>query len=171
MISNSRHYEDAPEIYHPFLALVTTDQLAVALEDSREETLRLFYSLPAAVADHAYAPGKWTVKEVLRHIIDCERIYAYRALRLSRFDAAPIIGFDENAYAEAVRPVCAGMDVLLEEYRHVRAAGVCLFRNMNNAMLDFKGTVNGLAMTARVLGFLTAGHNLHHCNVIRDKYL
>ncbi len=171
MISSSRHYKDAPEIYHPFLDLVTTDRLTVALADSGEATLRLFSSFPATVADHAYAPGKWTVREVLRHIIDCERIYAYRALRLSRFDTAPLMGFDENAYAEAVRPVCAGMDGLLEEYGHVRAASICLFRDMNDAMLDFKGTVNGLAMTARVLGFLTAGHNLHHCNVIRDKYL
>lgn len=164
-------YKDAPAVYLPYLDLVTAGSIDKALTGSMEETVRLFASVAAHKAVYAYAPGKWTVKEVLRHIIDCERVYAYRALRLGRLDDTPLAGFDENAYAEAISPVQSDMNDLLEEFLHVRKAGRYLFGNMTDTMLDFKGTVNGLPMTARVLGFLTAGHNLHHCKVIMDKYL
>lgn len=171
MSTLNKHYIDAPVIYRPYLDLVSAGNIKDALAGSMEETVRLFAGLSPDKADYAYAPGKWTVKEVLRHIIDCEHVYTYRSLRLSRFDATPIAGFDENAYAAAARPVGVGMEELLEEFRYVRLAGICLFGQMTGEMLDFKGTVNGLPMTAQVLGFLTAGHNLHHCNVIRHKYL
>src|SRR5690606_24775222 len=119
----------------------------------------------------AYQPNKWTTKEVVRHIIDCERVYAYRALRFSRFDNTELAGFDENKYIDQIKNTEQTLPDLLTEYLIVRNATIALYKTMSNEMLDYKGIANKVIFSARTLGFMTVGHDLHHCNFIREKYL
>ena len=107
----------------------------------------------------------------LKHIIDCERIYTYRALRFSRFDNTELAGFDENEYTANVKKIKYHLKDLLDEYINVRNASMNLFKNMTEEMLNFKGKANNAYFTPRTIGFMTAGHNVHHCNFIKTYYL
>lgn len=162
---------DISPYFHDYLNGVKENDLLSALEGSRKATRDLIHSVSKDKEDFAYAEDKWTIKEVVRHIIDCERIYAYRALRFSRFDSTELAGFNENVYTTNLKKSQTSLRLLLEEYESVRQAGIFLFQSMTEDMLNFRGKANGMEVTARTLGFLTAGHNLHHCQVIKTKYL
>lgn len=164
-------YSVAPKYFQPYIELVKGNDLIAALISSHEMTMGLFQSIPLAKENDSYAANKWSVKEVLRHIIDCERVYTYRAFRFSRFDQTELAGFDEDNYIIQVSGLSYSLTALLQEYDAVRKASICLFRPMNEKMLDFPGTANGFSMTARSLGYLTVGHNIHHNNFIIEKYL
>ncbi len=99
------NYNEAPNYYHHFFNLVTSEDLMAELRSSMDNTKAFIQSIPAEKADYKYAEGKWTVKQVLRHIIDTERIFVYRAFRFSRFDTTPLAGFDEDAYIDAVQTI------------------------------------------------------------------
>jgi uncharacterized damage-inducible protein DinB len=120
---------------------------------------------------YAYEAGKWTVLEVLRHIIDCERIYGYRAFRFSKLDHTPLSSFDQNVYITNTPNRSLSRERLLEEFMLVRSLNILTFGNMTDEMLDFKGVINDYKTTARTIGFMSIGHTLHHCNIVRDKYL
>ena len=162
---------DAPPYCFPFFELVDGNDLLLALEESRFSTMKLMAAVPKELENHAYATGKWSVKEVFWHIIECERIYSYRALRFSRQDPTELPGFEEGDYIVKGRTMNYGMAELMEEYVLVRSATIALFRPMTEAMLDFRGKANGVFITPRSLGYMAVGHNLHHCNVVRDHYL
>lgn len=168
---NKVYYNDAPDYCRPFFDLVDSDDLLAELEKSKIDTLTLFANITEDNANYRYAPNKWSVKEVLRHIIDCERVYAYRALRFSRFDNTPLSGFDENVYIDNSRIVEQHLFDLKNEFELVRNSTIELYKPMTNTMLDFKGTANNATFTARTLGFMTVGHNIHHCKTIRSRYL
>ena len=170
-MNNPKIYQDAPEYSHYFFDLVPTDNLLEELKQSKDFTLAFLDSLPADKENFAYAPEKWTIKEVIRHIIDCERVYTYRALRFSRFDATELAGFDENAYMTPLKNLKYSLADLREEYTAVRNATLALYQNMTDEMLDFKGTANGVSFTARSLGFMAVGHNLHHVRFVQNNYL
>lgn len=165
--------QDAPSYYHYFFDLVETDDLLLELEKSKTFTRELFNSISPEKEDFAYQPGKWTTKEILKHIIDCERVYTYRALRFSRFDTTELPGFDEDSYTEnlKIQNIHLSLTDLWEEYENLRKSTIYLFKNMTNEMLDFKGKANNLELTARLMGFMTVGHNLHHGNFIKENYL
>jgi len=107
----------------------------------------------------------------LRHIIDCERVYAYRAFRFSRFDDTELPGFDENQYIIHSQKIQSDLQSLKDEYSNIRESTLNLFKPMTENMLDFKGTANTAGFTARGLGYMTVGHNIHHCNFIKTHYL
>jgi hypothetical protein len=165
------HYLDAPAYCHPFFDLVTASTITDALKSSGSQTLELIASIPETKASYQYLPEKWTVKQILSHIIDCERVYAYRALRLSRKDATPLAGFDENTYVMNAAVEARSLEQLSNEYNAVRNASILLYDFMTNEMLDFKGIANNVFFTARSLGYMIAGHNIHHCNILRERYL
>ena len=170
-MKNKEIYKDAPEYCHYYFDLIETDDLLFELEKSKELTTDIYKMITPELENYSYAPGKWTIKEVLRHIIDSERIFSYRAFRLSRFDNAELAGFDQNHYVENANQSDVKLSDLQEDYLAVRSSTICLFRNMTDEMFDFKGAANGQTYTARTLGFSIVGHNLHHCNFIKDKYL
>jgi hypothetical protein len=118
-----------------------------------------------------YAPAKWTLKDVLGHITDDERIFAYRAFCLARGETGPLAGFDEQVYATGADAESRSWTDLLEEYAIVRAASVALFRSLTPAAWVRAGEVNGYRATARGLAFHIAGHELHHLRIVREKYL
>lgn len=161
--------QDAPGYSHYFIGLVPENDLMQALANSHKSTLDFIASIPVEKANYRYEEGKWTVSQVLSHIIDCERVYAYRALRFARFDATELASFDVDAYVK--NAPSKNMQSQLEEFYRLRLTTIDLFAPMTSAMLDFKGTANKVPFTARGLGFMAVGHNLHHCKVIKERYL
>jgi uncharacterized damage-inducible protein DinB len=153
------------------VGLVEGDDAVAALVTQREETRSLFGRFGEEHGDLVYAEGKWTVKQILGHLADDERIFAYRALCLARGDARPLPGFDENAYARAARFEDRSFEQLLGDYDAVRSASVTLFRGLDREAWLRKATVNGYPATARGLAFHIAGHELHHHAIVRERYL
>ncbi len=170
-MKNKAIYKDAPEFNRYFFDLIQSDDLLSEFEKSKELTLDTFKLISPELENYAYEPNKWTIKEVLRHIIDMERIFAYRAFRFSRFDDTDLAGVEENDYNEKVQQSDVKLSDLEEEYLAVRNSTVLIYKNISSEMLDFRGTANEQTYTARTLGFAMIGHNIHHCNYIRTKYL
>jgi hypothetical protein len=151
---------------------VAGEDAVEALEAQARETLALLTPVDERIAStFTYAPGKWTMKQVVGHMADDERIFAYRALCVARNDSAPLPGFDEKAYVRFAgfqkRP---WMD-LLSEYRAVRDATIALCRGLTPEAWLRRGNVNGYAASVRGLVFNIAGHELHHLRILREKYL
>ncbi|SHG16552.1 DinB superfamily protein [Fodinibius roseus] len=170
-MKNEDLYKEAPEYCHYYFDLVETDNLLFELEKSKELTMDIYKLITPELENFSYEPGKWTIKEVLRHIIDSERVFSYRAFRFSRFDKTPLAGFDQKHYVENANQTDVELFDLQEDYVAVRRSTIRLFRNMTEEMFDFKASANELTYTPRTLGFTIVGHNLHHCNFIKEKYL
>ena len=147
---------------------VAGDDAVAALARQENETAQLFEragELPA------YAEGKWTLKEVLGHLIDDERVFAYRALCVARGDARPLAGFDENEYVAAASFDARSLQSLLDEYRIVRRATIALFDSLTGEQWLRRGNVNGHEASVRGLAFHIAGHELHHLRTVRERYI
>jgi DinB family protein len=160
--------------YERYISLVPgNDVLAAlaALEDQRRQMLLLLSGRTEADGDIRYAPDKWSLKEVLGHVNDGERILSYRALRISRGDATPIEGYEQDDYVRngpfARRP----LSDLIEDYIAVRRATVSLFRNLDEAAWTRRGVANKNEVTVRALAYIIAGHELHHRRILEEKYL
>jgi uncharacterized damage-inducible protein DinB len=163
-------YLKAPSYYHYYFDLISTSDLRVELIKNKQEAGEFIQAIPEEKLHTTYAEGKWTVAEVLRHIIETERIFSYRAMRLSRFDHTALPGFDENEYIANLQEVIFSKEQLLREFHAVREATMSLFETMTRPMLEFEGNANGNAVTAEMLGFMIAGHTQHHLNVLRERY-
>jgi len=124
-----------------------------------------------APGDHRYAPGKWTIKEVVQHVIDSERVFAYRALRFARNDATPLPGFEQDDYVPASESWRRSMSDLLEEAATVRASLIALYRSFTPAMLARRGIASDRPVTVHALGWIAAGHAAHHLRIIEQRYL
>src|SRR4029077_14980404 len=153
--------EEHHEYYGRDLKLPGDDALA-ALRAQSASTPRLLSGLSEAQALHRYAPGKWSVKEVVGHVIDAERVFGYRALRIARADTTPLPGFDENAWVPAGHFDRRPMIDLVAEYQAVRAATVALFSSFEEEALTRVGTANDSPISVRALAHIMAGHELHH---------
>jgi len=119
---------------------------------------------------HRYAPGKWSVKEVVGHVTDAERVFGYRALRIARADTTPMPGFDENAWVPAANFDRRSMPELVAGYQAVRAATVALFSSFDEEALTRRGTANDQEVSVRALAHIMAGHELHHMTILRERY-
>jgi DinB superfamily len=164
-------YTDAPQYCHYFFDLVKDESLIDALRNSFDDTINLIESISKEKENYSYDRGKWTTNQVIRHIIDCERVYAYRAFRFSRFDDTELAGFDENQYILHTQEIQLNLSELKKEYINVRLSSIDLYEHMTPTMLDFKGKANNVNFTARALACMTVGHNIHHCNFLVEKYL
>lgn len=162
--------EFAP-FYAGYIAQVPDGDIVEALIGGAEIASALLGDLPDNVASHAYAPGKWTLKEVALHCADAERIFAYRALRIARGDSTPLPGWDEQAYAPMSGAAVRSMDSILDELQSVREASVTLFSGLPADAWTRRGSANGFAVTTRGIAWITAGHLLHHMSVVQDRYL
>lgn len=166
------HASEAAPYYLKYIALCPpADGPVAALEAARARFVRVMADVPAALGDHRYAPGKWTIKDVIQHLIDCERVFAYRALRFARADTTGLSGFDQNSFAANAATERRALDELLAEHAAVRAGTIALFRSFDAAMLLRIGTANGNPFSVRALGWAIAGHEHHHLNVIEQRYL
>ncbi|MCP9237192.1 DinB family protein [Lewinella sp. JB7] len=165
----------SPAEYAPFYAgyidLVPADiTLRTSLDDSAALLTDYLTNLPDEKVNHAYASGKWTVKEALQHIIDAERIFAYRALCLGRHDATPLPAFEHTDYALWVDVTRREFERMIEEFRTVRKSTISLFNSFSETDLSFTGTVSEMPMTCRAMGFVISGHTYHHNNIFRERY-
>ncbi|MGD0304379.1 MAG: DinB family protein [Candidatus Acidiferrales bacterium] len=145
--------------------------ILIFLERNAEILANLYRSLPEERLLYRYAPGKWTMKEILNHLIDDERIYAYRALRFARNDRAELPGFDQDLYARESQANGREIEDMLEEYADVRRSSIALFNTFSDAMLLRQGTADGHSVTVRGLIYHLAGHEQRHLNIIRERYL
>jgi uncharacterized damage-inducible protein DinB len=170
-MNNPSLYDASPAYCHYYFDLVPTNDLLAELTKDLDQTVTFFKAIPAEKEHFAYQEGKWTVSQLLRHVIDCERIFAYRALRFARFDDTNLAGFDEDFYMAGLLSKKEKLDDLIKEFIVVRNATISLFQTLTDEMLDFHGTANKLQISARATGFCVIGHNLHHCGVIRERYL
>jgi len=161
--------EEHAEFYGRYIKLVGDDALG-ALRAHSASTPRLLSGLSEAQAMHRYAAGKWSVKEVVGHIIDGERVFSYRALRIARADTTPLPGFDEEAWVPAAHFDRRPMPDLVADYQTVRAATVALFASFDEDALTRIGTANNQPISVRALAHIIAGHELHHVGLLRERY-
>ncbi len=155
-----------------YITLVPDDGLLLQHFRKNFKTMKdLILSLPEEKLLYRYAEGKWTIKEILVHIIDDERIYAYRALRFARSDQTPLPGFEQDDYALHSGANERTISNILEEYEAVRSATITLFNSMDEKMLARTGVANENKSSVRALAFHLAGHELHHLNIIKERYL
>lgn len=163
--------ETIPAFYKGYVKLVTHPDVLQALRISGYRTMELIHSIPEAKSDFRYAEGKWSVREVLCHMLDAERIFTYRALRFARNDRTPLSGFDEKEYAAHLNATGRNLRQIGDEMQHVRAATVDLFESFTEEMLARKGTANNNELSVIALGIIIAGHETHHVKVLQERYL
>ncbi len=146
------------------------EDLITSLLLSQKTTVALYENLTEEQGDFAYAEGKWTVKQVLQHIIDTERIFCNRALRFARKDKTPLPGYDENHYADFDFAYHRTLKTIIEEFQIVRQSTIYLFESFHEDVLDEIGVAGENVFTARIIGWMLSGHNDHHNRVLREKY-
>lgn len=157
--------------YHKYISLVEEDELFNAFSRYTAETKSFLERIPADKTDFRYAEGKWSVKEVLQHMIDAERVFSLRALWLARKDIAPQPGFDENRWAENANTSTRSWEDLLEEFIVVRKSTMQLFNSFDQEALEASGIINNAPAYVLGIGFLLIGHTLHHQKIIGERYL
>lgn len=164
-----------PDDHDPYFAVyidrTTEDDVDDALVASRAVARPILHDLRDDDARRRYAPDKWSIKEVVAHLLDTERIMSARALAFARGETAPLPGFDHDAYAARSKADERRWLDLLVEYDAVRDATRILFRSFDDAMLDARGIADDSALTPRAIGFILAGHERHHVETIRTRYL
>jgi len=155
-----------------YIGLLPDDGLVLKhLEDNSEATKDFILSLPEGRLTYRYAEGKWTVKEILAHIADDERIYAYRALRFARNDRTELPGFEQDDYALHSGANERRVEDILNEFTAVRRATIALFEGLDDKALTRAGTADGKLMSVRAAAYHIAGHEMRHLNIIRERYL
>jgi uncharacterized damage-inducible protein DinB len=158
------------DFYGKYIAMVTTSDIVATLDAQRLQMGQEFAARSERDGNFRYAPDKWTVKEVLGHVTDAERIFAYRALRIARGDQTPMSGFDENDYVRAASFGDRSLATLAEEFGQVRTATLALFRSFKDEVWSRRGVANKNEVTVRALAFIIAGHELHHRRILDERY-
>ena len=171
MNSSQLNQNEYAPFYKNYIKSLGNVNLLAILNSSLEEFLHLLTELPEEKLTYKYAEGKWTIKELVQHIIDAERVLSYRAIRFSRNDTTDLHGFDEDWYVENSNGNSRNFDDLLEEFTLIRKASISLFKSFSTEMLVMSGTANGSIMSVRALGFIISGHQMHHLKIIKEKYL
>jgi hypothetical protein len=157
--------------YSTYVDRVTGDDVLPVLSAQRESTARFLAGIPENRAGYRYAEGKWSLREVIGHLSDAERVFAYRMLRFARGDETPLSGFDENVYVPAGEFERRSLANVAAEFTAVRDATLALVRSLDAAAVARRGLASGKAMSVRALAWVIAGHEAHHLQVIRERYL
>ena len=156
--------------YERYISLVPGDDILATLDAQRRLTILLLCGRDENDGDLRYAPGKWSVKEVLGHVCDTERIFSYRALRIARGDETPIEGFEQDDYVNNGPFDQRPLEELVEDYIAVRRATLTLFRNLDEVAWARRGVANKNEITVRALAYIIAGHEAHHRRILEEKY-
>lgn len=160
-----------PEWYHRYIHQVEENDLGEALHQQASSFPRFLETLAEEKRDYRYADDKWTIKEMLQHIIDAERIFSYRALCFARKDTTPLPGFEENSYAANSKAGKRDWNEMVEEFKTVRQSTQQLFGSFDNEQLEISGIASGKPVYVLAIGFIIAGHANHHVAVIKERYL
>jgi uncharacterized damage-inducible protein DinB len=156
--------------YERYISLVSGTDILGTLDAQRRQTLLLLSGRDESEGNFRYAPDKWSAKEVLGHVCDTERIFAYRALRFARADQTPIEGFEQDDYVSNGPFARAPLAELIEDYIAVRRATLTLLRNLDEAAWMRRGPANKNEVSVRALAYIIAGHELHHRRILEEKY-
>ncbi|MGA9508500.1 MAG: DinB family protein [Candidatus Sulfotelmatobacter sp.] len=169
MIARPEPEEYAP-YYGRYISLVEGDDILSQLDHQRRQTMMLLCGRDESDGDFHYAPGKWSAKEVLGHVCDTERIFAYRALRISRADTTPLESFEQDDYVREGPFANRLLSDLVEDFIAVRRATLSLLRNLDEAAWMRRGVASKNEVTVRALAYMIAGHELHHRKILAEKY-
>ena len=160
-----------PSFYHGYINQVTEDDILQAFKNGSYSFIQFLENIPAEKRDYRYAEGKWTIKEVLQHIIDGERVFDYRALCFARKDPAPLPGFDENIFAANAKADRRNWNDLMEEFKALRKSSEILFESFDDEQLNTEGIANNHKNYVLAFGYVLVGHSLHHMRIIKERYL
>jgi hypothetical protein len=160
-----------PEFFHNYIKQVPEDDLMTAFKNQTSLVVDFLNKIPADKIDYAYAEGKWTIKEMLQHLIDAERVFCYRALRFARKDSTPLPAFDENLFAKNAKADKRNWKDLIEEFKTVRKATEWLYSSFDDEQLNATGVSNNHSNYVLAFGYISIGHTLHHLKVIKERYL
>ncbi len=169
IVSRPQPGEYAP-YYERYISLITGEDILATLDQQRRETMLLLSGRDEEDGDFRYAPDKWSAKEVLGHLCDTERVFAYRALRISRADATPLEGFEQDDYVRNGPFASRPLSDLIEDFIAVRRATLSLLRNLDEAAWLRRGVASNNEITVRALAYIIAGHELHHRQILAEKY-
>ena len=159
------------DYYTTYIKAIPEDNLKEALENNTRRFRKLLKQMPHKKINYAYAEGKWTIKELLQHIIDSERVFIYRALTFVRQDPAQLPGFDENTWAITAKAPKRKWNDLVDEFKALRTSNEIFFNSLDDEQLRQTGTANNNPVSVGALGFLCAGHAAHHMRIIKERYL
>lgn len=163
--------EQIPEYYRGYVAACSESDMIESLQNGLNEFVVMAGSIPFVKENYSYAPGKWSVKEVMLHMIDSERVFGYRALRFSRLDPTPLHNFHENDYTIHSNAENRTIISLQKEFESLRLSHIEMFNGMTEEMLEFVGNANKRDMSVSAIGWMMAGHAKHHVKVIKEVYL
>lgn len=161
----------APGYFDTYIGKVPDIDLNDAFNQSLNDLHQLDVAALRTLGDQVYAPDKWTVRDIIQHLTDAERVFSYRALRFARHDSTALPGFDENLFAETACANTRSLEQVLEELKLVRAATIALFDTFDETALKQEGTMAGFTLPVLTLGFTIIGHQNHHLAIIRERYL
>lgn len=170
MTKNPKNLRFLPEFYHPYVLLLPEDDAINALRNNAKDMLDFLNGIADDQGNFAYAAGKWTVKEVISHIVDTERIFAYRALRFSRNDQCILSAFDENAYVPNSNAANRKLSDLLTEFDNLRRSTLDLYQSFTDEMMRRYGQCNDTLIGVDALAFVIAGHAAHHRKILSERY-
>lgn len=157
--------------YQVYINEVSDESLVNVLDHGGKQTAEFFKAIPASKHEFRYEEGKWTPKEILLHLIDTERVFAYRALQFARSENAVIKGYDQDEFAAHSNANDRSLEDLISEYEIVRAATLVQFKSYTEEVMKRKGEASNAPLSARAAGFIIGGHEIHHCKVISERYL
>jgi hypothetical protein len=157
--------------YEKYVSRVPDGDIVGTLRSQLDETLALIRGIPESRGDFRYAEGKWTIKELLGHVIDSERVFAYRSLRFGRGDKTPLPGFEQDDFVRGADFNKRSLSDLVEEYEHVRRATISLFASLDASAWDRRGKANDTEVSVRGMAFIIAGHERHHVEILKTRYL
>lgn len=159
-----------PNYYQTYIGNLPQENLMDLLRDQKEKMITFLNKLEQKNLMLSYAEGKWTVAQVIQHMIDTERIFQYRALCIARKDQTPLPGFDQDAYVPASEANQRNTETFIKEYASVRDAGIALFESFNDSMLKETGSSSGGSLSTAAAGFIIAGHENHHLRLFKLNY-
>lgn len=162
--------ESIPHFYKNYVKQIEETDLIQALRISGNRVQEQLHAVPVEKQDFKYGNDKWTIREVLCHMIDSERIFAYRALRFARKDHTPLSGFDEKMYTPESNARGRELKSIIAEMSHLRSSTIDLFSGFNTEMLSRKGMANNNELSVVSLGFIIAGHETHHLRILNERY-
>jgi hypothetical protein len=159
------------EFFKRYINIVKEDDAVEALENNTKSFMKLLKHIPRKKVNYAYAEGKWTIKQLLQHVIDTERVFAYRALRFSKNEGVDLSGFDENVWGDNTPVDQRKWKDMINEFKHVRKGNIAMFKSFTNEQWLLSGTANNNSINVTALGFMCAGHVQHHITILKERYL
>ena len=163
--------QEYPDYFDRYIKEVKGNDLIESLLTIHQQTKDALKNVSEEQLNYRYAPGKWTIKEIIGHVIDCERVFTYRALQFARNDNTPLASFEENDWAAASNAGERSIDDLMNEFDAMRESTLFLFKSFSENMINRKGITGKVEISVKGIGYSIAGHELHHTEIIKERYL